>query len=496
MVGFSETYFSAYALFLGANNFQIGLLTSVPPFLAGLSQFGTIHLERKIPSRRNIVCFGVLVQLLTLIPLFLAYYFEALRLEVYITLACVYSASNAAIGPIWNSWMGDLVTTAQRGIYFGRRNRYVTIGTFASMTVAGFLLRYFKNHSLELVGFAALFGLAFFARAISLYYLSRKYDAPRKEPSAHPQGMVKFLRELSKKNYGMLILYMSMLNFAVFVSAAYFTPLMIREYHFDYLTYTVVISATALTKFMTFRFWGELCDKLGARRILNICGSLMAFNMIPWLVTKNPIWLFSSQAFTGFVWAGYDLSTFIFLLDATEPRERTQVSSYLNIMVACSGLLGGLVGAGIFELHPHMMHSLGMNIHGISSSIVSTDVVMNSHILNSYINSSSVLGPLIYIAGSFLTNPFFIVIALSGFLRIFALMLFGQKLREVRVIAPVKASEVFLKATGFKSAIGFTTRLVLAPVAKNETTATSDADSKTDEKEETKEFPTIVDAGK
>jgi len=413
MVGFSETYFSAYALFLGANNFQIGLLTSVPPFLAGISQFATVSLEKRIASRRNIVCFGVFTQLITLIPLFLAYYFTSLRLEIYILLVCLYFASNAIIGPVWNSWMGDLVTPQQRGLYFGRRNRIVTIGTFGSMTVAGFILRYFKEQSKELEGFAILFALALGSRIISLIYLTKKNDPPHHEPAAHPQGFFKFLKDLPKQNFGMLILYMCMLNLAVFVSAAYFTPLMIREYKIDYLTYTAIISATALTKFITFPFWGEMCDKLGARKILNICGTLMAFNLIPWLITQKPIYLFLSQAFTGFVWAGYEISTFIFLLDATKPNERTQITSYLNILVASFGLLGGLIGAAIFQWHPQSM------------------------------------------------NPFIIVFIISGILRILALLLFGQKLEEVRVIAPVKASEVFLKATGFKSAMGMTSKLVV-----------------------------------
>jgi len=413
MVGFGETYFSAYALFLGANNFQMGVLTSLPPFLAGLSQFSTVNLMKAIPSRRKLVCLGVLVQILSFVPLYLAYSFSTLRIELYILLVGFYFSTGAVIGPVWNSWMGDLVKYSQRGVYFGRRNRVLTVGTFLAMTIAGLCLRHFKDINMELKGFAVIFLLAISSRLTSFYFLSIKFDPPISIPEKSSPGFLEFLKELPKRNQGMLILYMSAVNLAVYTAAAFFTPLMLKELKFNYGTYTFVVAGTAITKFLTYSIWGECVDKLGPRRVILTSGILISFTTLPWIFTGNPTYLFLSQCYTGIVWAGYEVSTFTFLLDATEPSERAQISSYLNILMGIFGLFGGLLGGGLFAIrHPAL-------------------------------------------------NPYMTVFALSGALRILALLSFGLHLKEIRVISAVKARDILFKSTGFKSAMGMTSRLII-----------------------------------
>jgi MFS family permease len=309
--------------------------------------------------------------------------------------------------------MGDLVKVSRRGTYFGHRNRIMTIGTFLTMTGAGFLLRHFKDASQEVVGFAVVFSLAFLSRIASLYFLSIKYDPPAPRLVGPEKGFLEFVKNLPRQNQGLLILYMSLVNFAVFTGAAYFTPLMLREYKFNYATYTFVVVGTAVTKFLTYSLWGQFCDNWGPRKILRVSGFLICFTTLPWLFTANPVWLFLSQCYTGVVWAGYEISTFTFLLDATEPSERAQVSSYLNILSSFFGLIGGLTGAALFVGAPLSL------------------------------------------------NPYFAVFGLSAGLRLVALFTFGNRLQEVRIVAPIRARDLLVKATGFKSATGMTSRLVI-----------------------------------
>jgi predicted MFS family arabinose efflux permease len=476
MIGLGESYFSAYAIFLGANNFQMGLLTSLPPFLGGVSQFRTVSLMRKVPSRKKLVCMGVFLQALSLVPLILAFYLPVLRIEVYIALVCAYFTCNALIGPVWNSWMGDLVKSSQRSIYFGKRNRVITIGAFVAMTAAGITLRYFKDLQMEFIGFVAIFGLAFVARIFSFLNLARKFDPPQTLPVQDPRGFFGFMRDLPRKNHGRLVMYMSLVNFAVFISAAYFTPLMLKEYHFDYVTYTLVISGTAFAKFLSFSMWGELCDKLGARRVLRACGFMMAFVTLPWLFTREPMLLFLAQCYTGFVWAGYELSTFTFLLDATEPEERAQVSSYMHALGATAGLLGGLIGALMFVHTPHswasaLGRSLGSGVpsplppgfNGLSISDFGELLQFGLGDASRPGLASSLGSGFAHLLSTGLSHPllpYFVVFALSGIIRFIAYWRLGTQLQEVRVIAPVRTSEILFKASGFKSAMGLTSRVV------------------------------------
>ncbi|MCC6276465.1 MAG: MFS transporter [Oligoflexia bacterium] len=420
MVGFGESYFSAYALFLGANEFQIGLLTGIPPLFAGLSQLLTQKLNQRVPSRRLLVAGSVFIQALIFIPVFASFFIQNLRIEFYILFVTLYFVSGQIVGPVWNSWMGDLVKGSQMGGYFGRRNRVITMGTFACITLGGFWLRYNKDINWELRGFGVIFLAALICRLISFLFLMKKADPlPLITTASVPSGFGKFIKTFWSHRPAHLMVFMSAMNFGVYLTAAYFTPLVLKQYQFSYTTYTAVISATALTKFLSFSFWGDLCDAYGPKKMLRISGGLMPFIMLPWILSQDPLHLVFTSAFTGFVWAGYELSTFMLLLDLSEPESRVQVSSYLNIFTSVSGFLGSLIGASAFRFAPAWI------------------------------------------------SPYIFVFGLGGLWRALAVLVLSPRIPDSIVTKPVKAKEVFLKATGFKSVIGFTSRLVVFPKKPN-----------------------------
>ncbi|MGE3975192.1 MAG: MFS transporter [Bdellovibrionales bacterium] len=413
MVGLGETYFGAYAVFLGANNFQLAVLVSLPPFMAGLSQFFTLKLLKKFETRRKMVATMAFVQACFLLPLLGAYFIEGIKLEYCIALVVMYTVSGLVIGPVWNSWIGDLVAPQQRGSYFGKRNRMVTVGTFVSMLLGGFLLRQFTSSNLEYYGFACVFILAFLARLGSVFFLSRKAEPAFESMNGDLDQFFVFIKNIFSRNEGRLILYMASVNFAVYMSAAYCTPYLLKNLKFSYSTFVSIISAVALAKMMSSTFWGEICDNLGPKKVVAWTGLLLPFSILPWAFTKDAGLLFMYQLFSGFIWSGYELSTFTFLLDAVKPSERARVASYSSIICTSAALVGGMVGAFI------------------------------------------VMQPLSF------GHEFSLVFIGSSFVRLVAYMLFVPRINEVRIVAPVKASSVILKATGFRPALGFTSRLII-----------------------------------
>jgi MFS family permease len=413
MVGFGDTYLSAYAIFLGADNAQLGILSALPPFLAGLSQLLTVRLMKAYPSRRKLLSSLVFIQALFFIPMALSHNIPRFPVELYIFFVICFMATGAIGGPIWNSWIGDLVAPEKRGQYFGFRNRVITIGTFTSMVAAGLTLRFFKDLGIEYLGFYLIFAGALTARLLSCFFLSKKTDIAQAEIQGVAEGFWKFVRHIRKKNQGILILYMASINFAVFLSAAYFAPFLLRTHKLSYSTYTLVISGVALTKFMTSPFWGEVCDNLGSRRVLRWTGFLIPFSTIPWIFTGDPVTLFIAQCFSGFLWGGYELATFNFLLDATQPHERARVTSYSNLLSSTAALLGAVSGVILIHNGPIWYHQYGF------------------------------------------------IFAVTAVVRVLALIIFTPKLKEVRVISPVRTRDVLYKATGFKAAVGLTSRLVV-----------------------------------
>src|SRR3989344_2140532 len=62
MVGFGESFFSAFAIFLKASNFQISLLGSLPRAMGSFVQLYSSKLLKIFGTRKRFLCFFVLLQ--------------------------------------------------------------------------------------------------------------------------------------------------------------------------------------------------------------------------------------------------------------------------------------------------------------------------------------------------------------------------------------------------------------------------------------------------
>src|SRR3989338_1524862 len=143
MVGFGESFFAAFATFLNATNFQLGLLGAMPQALGAFVQLFANRLLKVFKSRKLFVCLGAFLQALAFIPIALVFFFGTLKVYHLIFFVSLFWIFGSIINPAWNSWMGDLVSKKHRGFYFGRRNKIAGLVTLVTLFAAGFILQQF-----------------------------------------------------------------------------------------------------------------------------------------------------------------------------------------------------------------------------------------------------------------------------------------------------------------------------------------------------------------
>jgi MFS family permease len=143
------------------------------------------------------------------------------------------------------------------------------------------------------------------------------------------------------------------------ISGPFFSVFMLRDLHFNYLTYTIVISATVVANFIFLPFWGRRADRAGNMKVIQITCWLMPVVPLLWLVSSNPVYLVFANIVSGFTWSGFNLSTVNFVFDASEPGNRTKQIAVFNSIVWLAICIGSLVGG---YLIPHLPHMLGYQI--------------------------------------------------------------------------------------------------------------------------------------
>ncbi|MFH1500462.1 MAG: MFS transporter [archaeon] len=394
--GFGLRYITPFALALKASNFHIGLLASIPSLFGNLSQFYSARALEKLP-RKKIVFYGVLLQaIMWLFLIFLGgLYFvwdvsSAIvvpLLVVFYTLLVLFGAFS---GPAWSSWMRDLVN-AKSAEYFGRRNKILGAVALVSMLVAGLILEYFEKTNL-FIGFVILFGLAFVGRSISAYLFTRKYEPELKPEKGYYFSFFQFLRKMPKNNFGKFALFVALMTFAVSVASPFFAVYMLNELKFSYFIFTLTIVCHALFSLLFMPAWGKFADIYGNIKSIKITGVLISLVPFLWagsVFFKNfvflVVYIVLIEAFSGFAWAGFNLSMSNFIYNAVSRQRMALCVAYFNILNAI----------GIF---------VGANIGGLISSF---DL-------------------------SFNFSPLVLIIILSGILRLLVYLIMVSKIKEVR----------------------------------------------------------------
>ncbi len=425
MLGFGESYLGAFGIFLKATTLQVGLLATLPQLLGSVMQWaGAINMDR-LRSRRKAVSVGAYIQGLTFIPMaFLPFLFNQgnLAIPFLLLLLMVYHGANGAVIPAWNSLIGDLVPNRTRGRFFGQRNMLTGLSTFIGIVLGGLTLDYFNRQGMGGTGYFIIFLAAFIARSNSVRWLMR-YDDPDFSIS---QDQVFSFRQFIKRspysNFAKFVFFVGIINLGVAFSSPYFALYMLRDLQFTYIEFTIVTAVSTVTQFLTFRYWGNLSDRFGNKKILNLCGWGIAIVPILWLFSSNIFYLMLIQVYGGLTWSGFSLATSNFLFDAVTPPKRARCVAYQGLVNGVFIFLGSLMGG---YAAGHLPKSIPL--------------------------------------GFFAWEPAFIlpvVFLISGFIRLVAAIIFLKKFREVRPVEPIGHGELIFRVSHIRPIAGATFSLM------------------------------------
>ncbi|NUN11293.1 MFS transporter [Candidatus Micrarchaeota archaeon] len=379
MTGFGTSFITPFALRLGATISDIGLLQTLPQLLSGLLQLSYAKITTLFKSRKEIVVKLVSIQALMWIGLILvSLYAKNSAINWLIAIYSIYVISEALANPAWTSWMGDLVPEKHRSEYFGKRNEITGFGAFIALIIAGWLLGFFEDLFSGLAAFTILFSIAFVARMVSIYYLTKKIE-PRTEITVKENSFAHFLIHLRETNFGRLVIYQSVLTFAVFVSAPYFAVHMLENLGFDYFTFALIISSSQITLFLTMVYWGHEIQRIGNKTTLYASSLVIGLVPIWWILFKNPLYLFIIELFTGIGWAGHRIASLNMILKNTPQEEKTRLVAYYNFFQGITIFAGSMVGAvlaGFFHDNPTILGTGLMGVFLVSGVLRLLSVIL------------------------------------------------------------------------------------------------------------------------
>ncbi|MBI2854807.1 MAG: MFS transporter [Chloroflexi bacterium] len=341
--GFGEHYLVAYAVALQTNSLQIGMLCSLPGFIASLLQLFDCEIVRLMRGRKATILIFALLQGLIFLPILsLSILARSNQGWWMILFATLYSIFGALTSPAWGSLMAEVVPQGLRGKYFSRRGMFSTVASIFTFMAGGVFLNLLVQRSLW--GFAVLFGAAVVCRLASWLLLTRLYEVPQTVSCEQSVNASQFSRGLLTTDLGKYMLFLFAMSFAVNIAGPYFTVYELRDLKFSYLTYAGLEAVSSVVTIFSVTHWGQAADRVGNSRIVRMTAALVPLVPLLWILSTNVAYLGLVQVFSGLAWAGYNLCTVNYLYDATTPENRTRYLAYFNAGNGISAGMGALTG--------------------------------------------------------------------------------------------------------------------------------------------------------
>lgn len=414
-LGSGDAYINPFAIFLKATPVQLGLTTSLAPFIGAAAQGLGIIISEKFKSRRLFISTCTAIESLFWIPIaLLPFIFGQSELSVWILIVCLV-LSQVAAGlsvPIWSSLIGELVPASIRGRFFGKRSRISGLATFLALAGAGQFLHFAEGGGFLKYGYLAIFLFAAASRLTSAYYLSCYDDPPYHVERRLRFSFLDFISRAHKSNFAKFVFFVSLMNASMMIAGPYFSAHMLSQLKFSYLDFTIISAALLAAQFATLDHWGALADKYGTKKLLSFCGAGVALIPFLWLFAVKPWHVVVVQVIGGICWAGFTLASTNFLFDAVSPPKRSRCAAYQAIINGSAMLIGSLIGGHLIT-HVGYMSDLGLKLSGGIS-------------------------------------PYPSLFLLSGVMRALTCIVFFSMFKEVREVEPVKGTEFIIEVFQIK----------------------------------------------
>ena len=287
---------AAYALALGANNLEVGIIAALP-FITQVMRLPAVLLVEAFRRRKGLGWPAFALMQLVWLPIGLVPLLLDTPGKLAVFLVIAFLGVHGTLNSLWvttsNTWMRDLIPPDRLATYFGRRLAMVTIAISVIGLAGGFFVQWWESiaqpgeavfaFSFLLIGGVGVFG------TFGAFAMSRAAEPmmpPSSQSNQSPARML--LAPLRDPNYFRLIKFLFAWSLISNLAIPFFAVYMLKVIG---LSLPEVMGLTALGQLanvLFVRVWGSFADRVGSKTVLSLSASLYLLVIIGWVFTIHP----------------------------------------------------------------------------------------------------------------------------------------------------------------------------------------------------------------
>ncbi len=342
-LNFSNNFFPIFAItILGASNYQVGLISSLPPLLALLMTIPAAILLNRANAQKRLVAISVLLARFMFLLIVVVVYLPSFSLQAWVFLGIIafISVPNTVANVGWQTLISGMIEESRRGQFFSDRNRLLTMVGLVSTLLIGILM---KDASESIIAYQVLFALAFAFGLLEVLFLLKHEEAVQIDSSLVKKKSMDWTI-FRNSNYVWFLAAALFFNFAWQMAWGLFNIYNVRIAGATIFWISMFSVGSMLMQFLTFPLWKKWADKYSNLRIFIWAAVGMATTPFLVVLSTNLYYLTLIQTTSGFFLSGTVLILFNLLLEKSPEPSRTYCITTYNVLLAFVAFIAPQVG--------------------------------------------------------------------------------------------------------------------------------------------------------
>ncbi|MEH6995586.1 MFS transporter [Neobacillus drentensis] len=345
-INLAGNFYPIFAIsILGATNYQVGLISSLPPLIALLMTIPAAILLNRLETQKNTVAMAVLCARLFFLLLIGVVYisspYQAWAFLIIIALMNV-PATISNIG--WQTLISGMIKDERRGTFFSDRNRLLTIAGMISTLVIGIIM---KNQSSNAAAYQWLFFAALLFGLLEVYFLKKHKEIVQSVIFTKKSSMDWTI--FKDHGYKWFLIAALCFNFTWQMSWGIFNIYHVRIAEATILWISIFSVACQLVQIFTFPLWKKWAE--AKSNTLMLVWAALGMALVPFLtvLSTNLFYLTGVQALSGFFISGVVLLLFNLLLEQSPVETRTYCITTYNVLLSFIAFIAPQIGILLLE---------------------------------------------------------------------------------------------------------------------------------------------------
>ncbi|MEK4626719.1 MFS transporter [Solibacillus sp. FSL R7-0682] len=345
----SNSYIPIFAMtILGATNYQVGLISSLPPLVTLLMTLPAAILLNRAIEQKKLVAFSVLAaRFVFLLIAFVSYVPGSFGSWILLLLIATMSIPNTMANMGWQSFIGNIIEDHRRAQFFSDRNRLLTIVGLIVTLIIGLLM---KDATANAVTYQILFMFTFIVGIFELYFLLKHNEPIREEVSATRKRAMDW--SIFKNNRYVLFLVVALVfNFGWQMAWGLFNIYNIRYAEATIFWVSMFNVGSMIAQIFSFSLWRKWSQKYGNMSVFVWVAFGMSSAPLLTVLSTNHLYLVAMYMLSGFFVSGTVLILFNLLLENSPQEVRTYCITSYNVLLAIIAFTSPQIGIWLLEMY-------------------------------------------------------------------------------------------------------------------------------------------------